>query len=277
MYYLTGNTLFKNTVVGLADWVINMDDGAKTIFRFVDRGYTGLATRTLTDDFHGAGRGAGNSLNALLDADELTGEEKYFKKAEEIIKRAVHPKDNLKEIDLFNAEDRWFYLMFLESLQKYLARKTEKNQLDYMFHYARQSLLHYVRWMLENEKPYREQKDRILIWTETWPAHDMRKSFVFANAAKYAESSEERINFLMKAEYFYYDCISDIINYPTRNFTRPVVILLRYGIGYPAIKSCIEKHKIIPSENFDFGEPQKFIPQKLRVKNKIAKILFRKR
>ena len=44
------------------------DDGAGTVLRHLDRGPTGLATKTRDFGYHGPGRGAGNSIEALLDA-----------------------------------------------------------------------------------------------------------------------------------------------------------------------------------------------------------------
>ena len=64
-HYLTGDSQSREAVVGLADWVVAMDDGSATILGLIDDEPTGLATCTTTLDFQGPGRGSGNSINAL--------------------------------------------------------------------------------------------------------------------------------------------------------------------------------------------------------------------
>ena len=58
--------------LGLADWVLAMDDGARTLFGADRSGPTGLGEQDRGADSHKPGRGAGNSINALLDAYALT-------------------------------------------------------------------------------------------------------------------------------------------------------------------------------------------------------------
>ena len=60
-------------MIDSAQWVIDVDDGTKTVFRWLDRGYTGLATASGAYSYHGPGRGPANSVNALLDGHRLTG------------------------------------------------------------------------------------------------------------------------------------------------------------------------------------------------------------
>ncbi|HYE86798.1 MAG TPA: hypothetical protein VEA16_10615, partial [Vicinamibacterales bacterium] len=89
-YFLTGSERSRAAVIQLANWVIDMDDGRKSRFRWIDRRDTGLATVTRSPDFHGPGRGAGNSINALIDAHRMTSEPRYLEKAERLIARCVH-------------------------------------------------------------------------------------------------------------------------------------------------------------------------------------------
>src|SRR5262249_12114017 len=60
-YLLTGDPLSYETAVGLARWVVAMDDGTKTMFRWLARGATGVASASGTPLYHGPGRGAANS------------------------------------------------------------------------------------------------------------------------------------------------------------------------------------------------------------------------
>ena len=93
-------------------------------------------------------------------------------KAEELVQRCIHPADDISARKLGEPEHRWSYLVFLQILSKYLEVKRELGEYDYHYHYGRESLLHYSRWMLENEIPYKACLSKVEIPTETWPAHD---------------------------------------------------------------------------------------------------------
>ena len=107
----------------------------------------GLASVTRSPDFHGPGRGAGNSINALLDAHRLTGEPRYLDKADALIARCVHPDDDPATIDPLDAENRWSYTVFLQALGKYLEYRADRGLIDAQFEYARAVLLKYATWM----------------------------------------------------------------------------------------------------------------------------------
>ena len=141
--------------------------------------------------YHGPGRGSGNSLNALIDAHRLTGDARFLEKAEQIIRRAVHPQQDIAALNLPDVE-RWFYTMFLQSLGKYLDYRAELGRLDACYAYARETLLHFARWMAEHEHPYLEKPEVLEFPTETWAAQDMRKSEVFKYAALHAAGARAR-------------------------------------------------------------------------------------
>ena len=140
-------------MIQLADWVIDMDDGRKSRFRWIDRRDTGLASGTRSPDFHGPGRGAGNSINALLDAHRLTGEPRYLDKADALIARCVHPDDDPAALDLLDAENRWSYTVFLQALGKYLEHRADRGLVDERYEYARAVLLRYATWMCAQRAP----------------------------------------------------------------------------------------------------------------------------
>ena len=72
-YFLTGDAASRETVIGLGQYVLDMDDGRQTIFRWLDGGDTGRAIQSAVGYF-GPGRGPANSLNALVDAHRLSGD-----------------------------------------------------------------------------------------------------------------------------------------------------------------------------------------------------------
>jgi hypothetical protein len=267
-YFLTGNPQSREAAIGLAQWVIDMDDGRKTIFRWLDRGYTGLASATVSPNYHGPGRGAGNSINALLDGHRLTGERRFLDKAEQLIHRCVHPSDDIAPRNLLDTERRWSYTVFFQALGKYLEYKIEREELDRMYAYARASLLHYARWMAINEYPYLEKPGLLEYPTETWAAQDVRKSDVFLFAAKHA-AGEERARFLERSQFFFRYATSTLMSMKTRTLARPVVIMLSNGLMHNYFQKHPDEAAPPPQINpTDFGQPEVFVPQKRRAKSR---------
>jgi len=263
-YFLTGDIASKEAAVGLAQWVIDMDDGSKTPFRWLARGYTGLASQSRTPDYHGPGRGSANSISALLDGHRLTGDRKFLNKAEQIIQRCIHPKDDVPARNLLDAENRWFYTMFLQALGKYLDYKAELGERDIHYAFARNCLLHYARWMTEHEYPYLEKPELLEYPTETWAAQDMRKCEIFQFASLHANEAE-RERFRERAEFFFQYSVNKLLTMPTRTLCRPVVLLLSNGFSRAWHKQHPEASAPAPEQEVaDFGEPEHFVPQKAR-------------
>ena len=227
-YFLTGDLAARETAADLAQFVIDLDDGNRTPFRWLDHGYTGLCTASGDLRYQGPGRVSGNSLNALLDGHRLTGERRFLDKAEQVIARCVHPQQDLVGLNLGDVERRWFYTVFLHSLAKYLDHKLELDEMDAAYDYARASLLHYARWMEEHEYPYLERPWVLQYPTETWAAQDVRKSEVFRYAAMHATGGE-RGRFAERADYFFDYAISTLERMPSRTLARPVVLLASHG------------------------------------------------
>ena len=262
-HFLTGDMQSRDAAVGLARWVCDMDDGRQTIFRWIDRGPTGLASMTGSPLYHGPGRGGANSINALLTGHRATGDERLLAYAETLIRRCVHPQDDLAERDLLNAEIRWFYTVFLQSLGKYLDYKAELGAIDAMYGYARASLLHYAAWMVDHEYPYLDRPETLEYPTETWAAQDMRKSDVFAFAAKHSDG-EARARFLERADFFFHSSVSSLTSKPTRTLTRPVVLMLTNGFMHAGMPREARMPAAPPDAAARFGEPEQFVPQKIR-------------
>jgi hypothetical protein len=161
---------------------------------------------------------------------------------------------------LDDVEHRWSYTVFLQVLGKYLDIKIEAGVLDYMYSYARASLLHYATWMLEHEVPYTRVLDRVEIPTETWPAQDIRKSNVFKFAAKHA-SEPLRSAYLQKARAFFGACVTDLLSFDTCTLTRPIVILMANGYMQAYFNCYPEETAPLPTSEYDFGAPKIFTPQ----------------
>ncbi len=265
-YYLTGDVEARDAVLELADWVISMDDGRRTLFGLFDEGPTGLASQTAQSDYHGPGRGAGNSVNALMDAYVLTNNRRYLEKAEELIRRCIHPDDDINGLNLDDPEHRWSYLVFLQTLGKYLDLKVELGETDYYYYYARDSLLHYADWMLDNEVPYKEVLHKVDIPTETWPAHDIRKCHIFHLARKYGQPGKRK-EYHDRACFFFKRCMEDLLSFKTAYLTRPLVILTVVGFVHGYFLKYNDEHVEYKDHNYSFGEPREFVPQRLRFKS----------
>lgn len=265
-YFLTGNPLYRDSALDLANFVINMEDPSKTPFRFLSREYTGLATESGGGGYHGPGRAAANSILALLVGHRLTGERKYLDKAEQLIRRVVHPKQNLESLDLLNAELRWFYTMTLQALGEYLDYKIELDELDEHYAYARLTLLHYARWMAAHERPILDTPEKLQYPTETWAAQDMRKVEVFQFAAKHA-TGEERAKFLERAAWFFDYVQNKLHEFPTKSLCRPVILMMRYGYSRnwwrlnPGAGAPEPRARKTAD---DFGTWRMFVPQKAK-------------
>jgi hypothetical protein len=262
-YFLTGSLASREAALGLARWVIDMDDGAKTIFRWLASGDTGLASKSRSFDYHGPGRGAANSLAVLINGHRLNGDATMLAKAEQLIRRCIHPADDVPARNLLDAENRWFYTMFLQSLGRYLDYKAERGELDHMYAYARASLLHYARWMVADEYPYLDKPQVLEYPTETWAAQDMRKSEIFKYASKHA-SGEERGRFLERSGFFFRYSVDKLSSMPTRTLARPVVLLLSYGYMHAYFQKNPNELAPAPPAVQDFGKPEVFVPQKTR-------------
>jgi hypothetical protein len=259
-YFLTGNEDARTAVLLLADWVIKMDDGSRRFLGWADRRPTGLASGTAERGYQGPGRGAGNSINACLDAYVLSDDRRYLAKAEALIRRCIHPQDRIEDRQLDHIEDRWSYTVFLQVLGKYLDLKEEHGQLDDGYAYARASLLLYARWMVEHEVPYKQVFDRVKIPSSTWPAQDIRKAVVFDFAAKHADEPMRTV-FLQKAEFFFESCLKDLLSFDTWNRTRPVVILMGNSFVHDYFRRYPETTAARPHRAHDGSPPVAFRPQ----------------
>lgn len=240
------------------------------MFRFVASGPTGLASATRDETFHGPGRGAGNSLNALLDAWKLSHDEKYMNYCETLIRRCIHPLDEIEQHHLLNAEARWSYTVFLTSLLKYLKCKARCSQLDANYQYAKASLVHYARWMTENERPYLDFQHQLEYPTETWAAQDLRKANVLRHAAAYLDEPLRSRCFIL-GERIAKRSWNDLWSFETAACARPLSILLVEGLKELAKPAGSEADAELSDNIIGFGVTKRFIGQKTKVKRLIKR------
>lgn len=264
-YFLTGNPVYRETAVGLAEFVIRMDV-PRTLFRALSGECSGDATASGSAEYHGPGRASANSILALLVGHRLTGQRGFLDKAEELIRRVSHPRQDLGALDLLNAELRWFYTMHLQALGEYLDYKTDLGELDRMYAYTRLTLLHFARWMAAYERPFLDQAEKLQYPTETWAAQDMRKVEVFQFAAKHA-IGEEKAKFLERAEWFFRYVEQTLSGFATKALTRPVNLMMNFGWSrtwWQRYPKTTNPEPVVTVSSDWFGGWQMFVPQKTK-------------
>ncbi len=229
-YLLTGDVISRDAVIELAEWSMN-----RKIPEMSPMGIARKVKKIISDllnEFSNApGRGEANAINTLLDAYELTDDRRYLSRSETIIRQFISPADDIHRLNQQQIELRWFYLIFLQSVGKYLDVKDNMEERDKMYDYAKNSLLYHAEWMLKNEVPYKQMFHAVEIPSSTWPAHDVRKSAVFDYAYKYADNNT-RNEFRAKAEYFFNKAIEDVMSFNDESiaFVRPLAVLMHYGV-----------------------------------------------
>jgi hypothetical protein len=262
-FYTTGDAAARAAVLGLADWVLGMDDGRRTLFGLVDDGPTGHASST-NGDYHGPGRGCGNSVNALLDGWLVSGRRRYLDGAEALIRRAVHPADDVAARDLLNSELRWSYTVFLTVLARYLDVKAEAGELDRAHAHGRASLLHYAGWMAEHEVPYFDHPEKLEFPTETWAAQEFRKANVLRLAAAHADEPL-RARLLRRGAELAERAWADLGRFEWPGTTRALAILFVEGVKDAFFRAGAPPAAPRPPAAFDLGAPENFVPQRRRV------------
>ncbi|WP_169979002.1 exo-rhamnogalacturonan lyase family protein [Tautonia rosea] len=271
-HYLTGDPAARDAVIELADWVVAMDDGRRNILGVIDDGPTGLASATGTTDYHGPGRGVGNSVNTLIDGWLASGRRAYLEVAEGFIRRCIHPHDEIEKHDLLNVEKRWSYPVFLSTLSRYLGHKAEAGEYDFMYAYARESLLTYTRWMLEHERPYFDRPEELEYPTEAWPAQDFRKANAMRMAAEHADEPL-RTDLMRRALEISERSWADLLAFDDahRSTARAIALVMVEGSLDAFYRNRGARRVDCPMGLVpDFGTPERFVPQKARVRNRLT-------
>lgn len=246
-YFLSGNQQAKETVLLLADWVMNLTTLPDTLFGFlyevkkkIPAWKTVLSRQKNRADKYPFSRSTGNSINTLLDAFSLSGERKYLNKVELLIKNCIHPTDDIESRNLLNAELSWSYTVCLQAIGRYLDIKVEYGEIDQIYAYAKQSLLHYANWMLNYEYPYLNKAELLEFPNETWPAQDLRKSCVLYFAAKHSQGTRKSA-LLQKAAFFYNYAINELNKFDTKTFTRPLALLMQNGYMHNYFQNHVQQ------------------------------------
>lgn len=235
-YFLTGNNAFKQAVIGLSDWIRCFYNGSPTVLGRLHRLLTvDLNSGKLTnvgyiDDGYKypLDRGTGNYLNALIDAFLVGGDARLLDEMHSVIIQTLSFDDDVAARDLGNVEERWFYIVFLQSLARYLLLKEQLDQADQEYAYARHTFIHYIDWVFENEKIYLSNPEALEFPTDTWVAQDIRKANVLYYGAYF--NPVKRKQLISRAHEFWDYCVQTLGKSPERHTTR-IQAIVAQNIG----------------------------------------------
>ena len=231
-YYLTGEPDFRDAVLSLADWCYRSLTGPRLVLATLKKSLRYLsrlrnAKGSLFPRYPFT-RGTGNAVTACLDAFQLSGDRSYLARAEELIRGALHPLDDIGARELGNPEAAWSYTVLLGAVAKFLDKKSELQERDEGFALARGGLLVYADWMERHEYPYLQRPELLEYPNETWAAQELRKCVVLYHAARYAPP-QRRTPYLEKARMLLEAAREDLEHFPTSSCTRPVALMLQNG------------------------------------------------
>lgn len=252
-YYLTGNPRSREAVLSLANWMWRSQVGADGLLPQIwsakkhelTKIIARLKGRKMLPYRYPFTRGTGNYIVALLDAYELTADKLWLERTEDVIQNTAHPADDIAQRNLGDIEATWSYVVFLQALLKFLALKERAHTFDRAWHYARQTLSHYVLWMLEHESPYRSREDILEFPNDTWVAQEIRKATLFAQAARFIPAQREAL--LAKGREFLVYIVNALSISEERHYSRVQIVLLQsHGAHAPCLKGV--ELKPLPAE-----------------------------
>jgi len=191
-HFLTGNEKSRQAVFELARWITALHEGhggfleqmlalKRREIPALKKMIRGETVSTHRYPFH---RGTGNYLNTLLDAWILDEHGPWLKQAEMVIGKTIHPQDVIERRDLLDVENRWSYLVLLAALFRYLYLKRQIDSYDEQYEYTKESVLRYTHWMLNNERPFMDDKSQLEFPNDTWVAQDVRKAMLMLQASE---------------------------------------------------------------------------------------------
>ncbi len=190
LHFLTGDLVAKKTVVQLAGWIETLTERSSSVLLrfkyFLTKELKQILElflgRKLLYNRYPLSRGTGNYLNTILDAYLLTNDEKYIEIADNIVTNTFSTNDDINLKGLEEIEETWSYVIFLQAITRYIKIKHDSRKIDLAYKYAYAALVHYLDWIIENEKPYLENASKLVYPNSTWIAQDLRKAYLLSFA-----------------------------------------------------------------------------------------------
>ena len=235
LYQLTGDRRYKQTVFNMTDWIAAFYDGSGSLLEGLIRikrytlprlkGYGGADYGHRHE--YPLDRGVGNYVRALLDSFLLSGNAAYLSRAEQVILNTISKDDKLTVRELDDAENRWFYTVFLQAVDMYFwvaDQHTEscntQNAIQILAAFN-----HYSRWMLDHENITLDQDCKLDYPTDTWLLQDLRKVHLLTTAA--VTDPKKEADYLAKANQLYKRLLDRIEHSSERFYTRSQALLMQ--------------------------------------------------
>jgi len=112
---------------------------------------------------------------------------------ERVIQQSIHPLDDISLRNFNDTESSWFYLIYLQAVCEYLDLKIILQGVDEVCLCAKDCLLHYVGWMIENESPYLHSPEKLKYPSHTWTVQHLHKANIFDIASLYSNNNKTNI------------------------------------------------------------------------------------
>jgi len=232
-YWMTGDALAREALLTLTGWVEAQVTGPNSMLgtlndvrKRLKNGKNVFRGARALDVRYPFTRGTGNAVSTLLDAHALTQDRHYLSLSETVIKGTFSPCDDIGCRNLGDIENTWSYTVFLQAVARYLHLKEQMQEQDAAYGHAKQSFLHYARWMARNETLVLDNAHRLEYPNETWPAQDLRKSCVLYLAAIRAPAPEAKL-FRSKAADLCEGALGQLKGFPTWHLARPQTLVLQ--------------------------------------------------
>lgn len=247
-YLLSGNHQYAEAVLTLSRWIEGFYEGNGGVFDWLYRTKSEFLPKALLT-FKGRkplafkyplDRGVGNYIKTLLDCFQLTGDRRYLDKGAQVIRNTAHPAEDISLRGLEDVENTWFFTIFLQAVAAFMKEKELLEDFDEDYVFARDTFLHYAKWIFENERPYLERPEILEYPNHAWVAQEIRRANILYIASLYATADKER--FKQRAEEFFNYCIEELSNTETKTFTRMYAVLLQnhgpreYSLNHPGLE-----------------------------------------
>jgi hypothetical protein len=125
--------------------------------------------------------------------------------------------------------------------------------------------------MLRNEVPYFDHPEKLEYPTETWAAQELRKANVLRLAASHADESL-KTRLWCRARELADRAWADLHRFESRSVTRALAILMAEGLRDSYFRARPPKPLPCPADEHDFGQPQRFQPQRERIRARLKTI-----
>lgn len=229
-YQLSGEETAKHAVLKLANWITNFFEGDGTLVGTLLNYRNKAIVRNPLTGRYPLDRGVGNYLNVLLDSYELTADRQYITRVSSIIRHTFHHSDDITQRKFDDIENTWYYIVFMQSVAKYLWMCETLCGVDQDYATIKKSFLHYVNWIVKHEQPYLFNKHKLEYPNDTWTAQDLRKIMVLTIALKYV-TDEEKLSIKQKIDSLKQYVEPKLLNSNEKDSARILALVMQNAIG----------------------------------------------